>query len=258
MAAEDYEKLAKEIVGEFMHGTSLEDGAVKQADALSLNPDQIQNLVQAANTLAHLALMDQKTDGDKVVEFAPADPQVVLKRVYITVTPGDSGAGSCASSHDSNTDFFSDLPKNAVETPDHPANPDSGCGDAAPKNSILIMRIRKVAEELDNKKIAAALEYRETLDKLASEFATVYSPSMQDFEKDAFTVFGDTVSPMLRDLHRCLRLPEKLAGLEKTARVVDADSPQLKLLSRLVKLAEEYEECKAGKAYLVEQIGDLL
>jgi len=255
---EDYEKLARDIVGRFVNDrVPLAASLAKTAEDMGLNPDQIRALVQVANTLAHLDLFDRKADGDKVVAFEPADPKDVLERVYQSE---DSGCSSCNSG--SLSDFFGDLPKpSAFKDVGAPAAPsaDSAAGSSPRHQQIMIIKIRKVAEELRHRKQAAALEYEETLSKLASEFAKLYGPRYEEFEKDAVDVHGADSIPVLSDLRKCLRLPQiKLAVFEKTARVVDTDTHEMKNFGRLVSLVEEAKACDAGCNLLQRQIGGLL
>jgi hypothetical protein len=264
LLADDYDKIAREIVDHFVkESTPLTAGVTKKAEELELNPDQIKNLVHAANTIAHLALMDQKTDGDKYVEFDPVDPDAVMKNVYVKVVSNSSGSNTGAGTSmcggmPSLADFFGDLPGKVVPSEQTPATP---AEDEAtkPRNSILIMKIQKVASELENGKNNAAVEYQDQLDKLASDFAKLYGPSLEDFEKDAYDIYGDRAMSLLADLRHCLRMPAPTNRVfEKTARLVDSKTPQMKVFANMIKLAETHSECSLGTAYLKKHLGDVL
>lgn len=258
LLADDYDKIAREIVDRFVkESASLTDGVTKKAEELELNPDQIKNLVHAANTIAHLALMDQKTDGDKYVEFDPVDPDAVLKNVYIKVVRVGSNT-PIENAMSPVSDFFGDLPGKVTPSEETASTPAEDAG-ANPKNSVLIMRIRKVAEELEDQKNSAAVEYKEQLDKLAADFAKLYGPSFEEFEKDAFDIYGDRAMTLLADLRHCLRMPmPEDKEFTKTARLVDSKTPQMTAFARMIKLAETHGECCRGMAYLKEQLGDIL
>lgn len=77
LRAQDFDKLASRVVDQFLSGQAkLADAAAQEAMASGLNPDQIQRLVQAANTMTFLRMMDQrKAEGapDLMHEFDPID-----------------------------------------------------------------------------------------------------------------------------------------------------------------------------------------
>ena len=256
---EDYEKLARQAVTEFVEGAvPLSDSLVKLSDSMGLNPDQIKSLVSVANTLAHLDLFDRKDDGDKVVEFEPADPKAVLNRVYngeklTDVQPESEAPDAC--------DMFGDFPDTITE---EGAAPEAPVEVAEEKNTprqqqITIIKIRKVAEELKQRRTEAALNYEEGLNKLASDFASLYGPNLESFEKDAVNVHGGDAIPILADLRKLLRMPEiKLAVFEKTARLVDTNTPEMATLGELKSLAESAKACDAGLEYLHRKVGGVL
>lgn len=265
---EDYESLAKEAVAKMVNNNvPLSSSLVKIADSMGLNPDQIRALVQVANTLAHLDLFDRKTDGDKVVSFSPADPDVVIREV---VTSGDDAPSPCSDGDSKIQDFFGSIPVSeptGVSATDPSALADVGSKvttdmlrDHEPRRQqIMIIKIRKVAEELKQQKLAARIRYEEERDKLASEFASLYGPSFQEFEKDAVDVHGADAIPLLSELRRMLRMPQiKVAVYEKTARLVDSDTPTMRSFSHMKSLAEEEKACAAGLTLLEREVGGVL
>jgi len=249
---EDYEKLARPVVTEFVEGnTPLEDNLVKTSMSAGLNPDQIKALVQVANTLAHLDLFDRKDGGDKVVEFSPADPKEVLHRVYngekLEKVRSECGEPELM-------DFFGEMPED--ETPCEAVCEDSDEEESPKKRQLTIIKIRKVAEELNYRKTAAALEYEEEVDKLAAEFARLYGPDFGSFEKDAVDLRGSNAIPVLSDIRNLLRMPPvDPNSFDKTARLVDGNTPELEKLGRLVELAEEAKNCEAGLVLLKNKYG---
>lgn len=249
---EDYEKLARPVVAEFVEGKApLADNLVKTSMSAGLNPDQIQALVQVANTLAHLDLFDRKDDGDKVVEFKPADPKEVLHRVY-NGEKLENVKAECGSPD--LMDFFGDMPGD--ESPCEPEADVETEEDSPRKRQITIIKIRKVAEELNQRKMAAALEYEEEIDKLASEFARLYGPDFGEFEKDAVDLRGSNAIPVLSDIRNLLRMPAvNPNNFDKTARLVDASTPELEKLGRLIDLVEEAKNCEAGLMLLQNKYG---
>lgn len=92
----DYDDMAGRVVDRFMRGeTKLADAAVQEAMSGQLNPDQIERLVQAANTMAFLRMMEaRKAEGapDMTHEFDPADTASVLQSI-VGQTPFQHDAG---------------------------------------------------------------------------------------------------------------------------------------------------------------------
>lgn len=273
LRAEDFEKMAREVVDGYLNqSVPLDSGLAKAAMDGGLNPDQIQNLVQLANSIAHLTLFDGKNDGDKIVKFNPADPDEVLKKVYQDDIPecggDDEGEDAVpgAPSMDDTTDFFGDFPdlskkiRELTGQGSAPLSVDDDSEDSAPaRKSVVIIKIRKVAEELKDREIASAFEYQEELDKLASEFAKLYGPSYDDFEKNALAIRGDKAIPVLCDVRSCLRMaPMQTAVLEKNARVVDADTPLMASLDTLIKLSTTHQESRQAYDYLKAKVGGAL
>lgn len=266
---QDYENLAKEAVARMVNdNVPLSDTLVKVSDDMGLNPDQIKALVQVANTLAHLDLFDRKTDGDKVIDFDPADPDSVVKKV---VSGGEEA--ECEEPSSLN-DFYGDLPDmtqkdkgegegegeglDGVGTPADVGNLDGP--DVSPEHrQIMIIKIRKVAEELKQRKITAALNYEEEVDKLAAEFAKLYGPNFEEFEKDAIDTHGADAIPILFDIRERLRLPEiKLAVFEKRARLVDTGTAEMQSFDKLKGFSEDAKACAAGQVLLNNKIGAAL
>ena len=256
---EDYEKLARQAVSQYIdQSVPLTESLVKLSDSMGLNPDQIKSLVSVANTLAHLDLFDRKNDGDKVIEFSPADPKDVLNRVYngeklMDVQQESTPPDAC--------DMFGDFPDMLAKEELAPeAGPAEEAPEAGPRHQqIMIIKIRKVAEELQQRKLAAALTYEETLNKLASDFANLYGPNFTSFEKDAVDVYGGEAVPILSDIRKLLRLPEiKLAVFEKSARLVDTDTHEMRSFGQLKSLAEEAKAYAAGLQLIENKVGGVL
>ena len=81
----DYEDMAKRAVDKFLsRKAELADAAADEARGGQLNPDQIERMVQAANTQAFLSMMDKRKQdgaGDLLHEFDPIDSRQVIKIV---------------------------------------------------------------------------------------------------------------------------------------------------------------------------------
>ena len=272
----DFDKMAQRIVDDYLEREiPLTDGLAKISEEAELNPDQIQNLVHTANTLAHLTLFEKKSD-DKVVEFSPADPDAVLKKVYRhghEIPEGeDEACPESASSIDQTSDFFGDFPDlsgkirealgcSGEEELGSPTSLEANGGVTPQQKTIMIIKIRKVASELNDRRLASAFEYKEELDKLAAEFAKLYGPSYTDFEKDALALRGDAAIPMLTDIRTCLRIPGSTFvrdGLEKRGCVVDAQTKEMQSLDKLIKLSEDHQDCTKACEFLRQKVGGAL
>jgi len=81
----DYDEMAGRVVDRFLRGeVKLADAAVEEATQGQLNPDQIERLVQAANTQAFLRMMEQRQSQgqpDATHEFDPVDTATVLQSI---------------------------------------------------------------------------------------------------------------------------------------------------------------------------------
>lgn len=260
--------MAHAIVSDFLDNeTSLADGVAKTADSEGLNPDQTKNLVQMSNVIAHLKLFDKKTDGDKNVEFEPVDPDVVMKKIYVEKPEEKKEEG------EDKVDLspFPDLMRMVQECLDPCTTENSEEKETEPtspqKRQIMIIRIRKVAEELENRGLEARYRYTEGVDKLAMEFRKLYGPDYSTFEKEGCELFDsrEDVKPsqavsVFRDL-RCLLgkaagvIP---AGNVKTACVVDSETPLMKTFAVAIQDSEEAQLCADGVRFLNEKIGALL
>lgn len=259
LRAEDYDKLAQHIVNDFIESeVPLSDGVLKVAKEMALHPNHIENLVQLSNKLAHLRLFEKKS-GDKIVEFETVKPRDVLQRFYADA-PAEKVAEDLSRNRE--LDFFGDYEEPSEDEQEKTAEetvPELDPKREHPeKTSQLTLKIRKVAEELDSRRLQAEWEYVEELDKLAAEFAKLYGPNFEEFEKDAAAAFGTVAQPIMNDIRSRLRLEPKELSLEKTSRLADTDTAEMKSLEKLIKLAAEAADCARGRAYLQEQVGEVL
>jgi hypothetical protein len=274
---DEFKKLAQDAVDAFLkRSVPLDDGLAKTALDNALNPEQVKNLVQLANTMAHLTLFDQKNDGDKIVEFDPADPATVIKKVFVNgepVTP-DSSESSASDPSDMFGDLGDVLDKvkavlkgSGAAAADTPASTEQEVATEQPQNpevspakrQMLIIKIRKVASELESKQHQAAYEYKDELDKLAADFAKLYGSDFNEFEKDAFALRGELAVPVIADLRHCLRLPRPVESqFVKTARVVDSKTREIRSLDKLIKLSDEWQTLDEARTQLKNGVGEYL
>lgn len=274
---DDFKKMARDVVTEYLgKKTPLSESLVKMSEDMGLNPDQIQNLVQLANSLAHLTLFDNKDGDDKIIEFSPADPESVLKSVYKeNPMPESQEACEMESPVSRETDFYGDFPDLAsklksissggIEEKVASIMPEAdeqepAAGMSPRQQSMAIIKVRKVASELKDKELASAMEYSEELDKLATEFAKLYGPDFNEFEKTALAFRGEMAVPVLSDIRSCLRMADTTENIsfEKKACVVDADTKEIKSLDRLIKLSEDHKDYARAYNHLQQKVGGAL
>lgn len=273
LSLDDVEKMAEAVVAEHLdEHTPLDEGLARKASTEGLNPDQVTNLVQLANVLTHLKLFDQKNDGDKIINFEPIDPNLVLKKVYSNTDPetgisekvivmeGNSSSGDPMRKA---LDFFGDLPNASTQMESSESMPccgESEGGSHGADHSVAIIRIRKVAEDLRDRREAMAIEYGEELDKLAADFAQLYGPDLVSFEKEAVQVYGTSAADVLSTLRSRLRLPatDYAFPLVKKASVVDTDTPQFDSLRTLMKLAADWLTIQEACDYVQTNFGGVL
>ena len=83
----DFEQMATRVVDRFMSGSKLADAATDEAMGGQLTPDQIERMVQAANTMAFLRLMEQQkaqatgAGPDMTHEFDPIDTRQIMEQI---------------------------------------------------------------------------------------------------------------------------------------------------------------------------------
>lgn len=259
---EDYEKLAQYIVGDFLtNDTPLSDGVTKVAMELELNPHQIRNLTQLSNVTAHLKLFEKKAE-DKIVEFMPVNPTDVIQRMFKGASLEKTAV---ADDYDQAMDLYGDFGAKADDvTLEKLAEDyvDDKPTQHPQHRSKMILRLRKVAEELNSQRIQNAQSYVEELDKLAAEFAKMYGPDFRSFEKDAVVRYGDLAVPTLNDIRSRLRLGninmDMAQSMRKEARVVDDETPEMQSFARLLKFAADTADYARGLEYLNEQAGGVL
>jgi hypothetical protein len=131
---QDFDDMADRVVSRFMGGDKLAEVAAMEAQNAQLNPDQIERLVQAANTMAFLRLMDQqKAQGtpDMTGEFDPIDARQIIQHIVSSVP--DMGG------HDA-TEIGGDTDHMPLPDEMHPAKciDAPGSGGPAPHDSMCV------------------------------------------------------------------------------------------------------------------------
>ncbi len=270
---QDFDKMAAHVVDQFLSGRAkLADAAAAQATEAGLNPDQIERLTQAANTMTFLRMMeDRKAQGASELthEFDPIDARQVIRIVIdnagVHVEP-DPSEGACGADEPDEDPYA--LPDEMgerrqarpVPAPSEPKPEKESKGQndrppASPKEAELqIMRGRKLAAVLDDQLRQAAWTFEDTYERLAGRFRRAHlGVTYASFEKDALAEHGDEVGVHVLNLLRIDReLPalETEVALEKAGALkghhVSEDSTELRLFETLVKVALEAHQLRRG------------
>ena len=262
--SEDYEKLAKNVVNDFIEKEiPLADGVLKVASEMDMGPEHLRNLVQISNKMAHLRLFEKKAE-DKFIEFEPADPRKILKAMFAKMS-SETEKTAADEGYDRDADFFGEFSMSSEETTKEAETTEPLSEEKLEhphKRDISLLALRKTAEDLHSRKLQAEFGYLEEMDKLAAEFAKLYGPDYDVFEKDALYHYGEVTVPILGDIRSRLRMPEINIGssdtTKKLARLVDTGTSEMKSLRKLFKFAGEAARCERGHAYLKQELGDAL
>jgi len=262
LSERDFDKLAARIVDQFLDGeTKLADAAAKIASSSQLNPDQIERLVQSANTQTFLRMMDRRKEAgeeDLMHEFDPIDSRQVIRIVIDDAGvhingPHDHGDDEAAGAEegaeaavDENElpDEMAALQQDVggeeggkdgpLEEAAEEAVEDVGAADELQalqevkeekEAALRNQRMRKLAGILEDQYLQHEWAFEEKFNDLATRFkrAHVELP-FAEFEKDAFAETRDSVgATVLNALRGSQGLPELDLNipLEKTAAFAD-------------------------------------
>ena len=217
-----FDKLAEEAASAlFSKGTALNQSVVKIAQREQLNPEEVKRLVEKTNLHATLTMLKAATD--KRAEIFLADPETVLGLThYSKDAPAQEKTAS---------EFFSipDLRLKArVENVKlHPGITKSASNitrGLSPRESFILT---KKVEELSQKKMAAEIKVKDSLDFIISEFSKMRAPDFSKFAEEVYTIYGEPSIPVLQKIAGITR--DKLdPSLTKLSSVVDDSTTLLK------------------------------
>lgn len=263
---------AKDIAREHAATHSpLNDLVEKTARACAMGPDEIRTLGRLTNVAVFQEMFQGKTAAaapDRMVEFEPGDPEVVITRIVKSAGGTQSCpckcAGPCTAKTAAYTGELPDLMR-GVRRPETNGTPVTEKVASEPVEreapaQLQTMRLRKLADNLEVEVKIAGARWESTIDELTRRFrkAPGYGPSFLDFEKDAVASEGMAVVPELAALREALRLPatqisrEKVASLQE--RHVYEDSPELVLLKKAAEQRDAYAALKNGHAEVAARL----
>ena len=266
------DKIATAVVDRFLtEKIALTDGVVDAAKEANFNPEQIKRLVESVNNMTFLRKFNdvEKSAEDRMVEFETADPNSAIQRILDAAkdlmgsVEGMEGAqGGCPASSPCG-DLTDALPESRPDAPP-PLNPLQGedtqeLGEPKISGTVMIMKLRKTAEELKTQEYQKRYELTDTLQKAASYFRRVPIEDFVAFEKDALYKWGEHVAPCLQTIRTSLRLVPveyNCNALTKTARVIDSSTKPMRLLHDMVRCSDTIDQLRQGQektaAYLAE------
>jgi hypothetical protein len=271
------EKWAEAVASDFLNASiALTDGVTKIATEENLNPEQVKRLVEAVNTTTFL----QKFNGmaapdansqDRMVEFETADANAVISRMLdkakdlLTAMPegrgqGGPGRGLGPCGADSDADLTAELPitrSDAAPLPPEKEALSEPVPEPKIRGHIVIMRLRKAAEELKTAEYQARISFTEATQNLTDRFRQLNGVSFEEFEKDAFYHYGEQAAPHLQLIRRALHKPiasYDLVDMRKHARFVDTRTLEMR---RLQEMMNWTKQCKLAEAALKKVEGDL-
>lgn len=273
---QDYDEMAGRVVDRFLGGSvKMADAAVEEAVNGQLNADQIERLVQAANTMAFLRMMEaRKAEGERDMthEFEPLETRSVIKSI-IDSGPQLHGAEPQAETPPDGDD--APLPDEMGERRKLPIGEgeallerngpfgEQKAGDKPPAKArekdtqkeamVRNHRLAKLASVFDDQLIVAEMAFDDGYHRLARMFKLAHgAPQFEEFEKDAMSVEGDqhglaVINLMRRDRGLPLRgsdTIEKAAQL-RDHRIVD-DTQSIREFRALVKISRQAARVRTG------------
>lgn len=264
------EKLSQEIVNRFLtEKVALTDGVVDAAGRENLNPEQIKRVVEATNNALFLHKFNnpEKEASDRMVTFEPACSDAAISRLVgnadqeiktsmaktasamLNVNPGRF-----------NADLHTDLPNTRGELPPLEKAAEAPAPEPRVNRDKMIIRMTKTADELNIQKLAKLHEVTEDLQNLITSFTKLYGPSFEEFEKDAFYLWGDDVVESLGVMRAALHLPPATydhAAMTKVARVVDTETPAMQQFKTLVQHADEFDRLEKATESVQAKLAEI-
>lgn len=267
LTEQNLEKYATEVVeGFFKQKCPLTDGVVKVAERENLNPEQIKRLVEAANNMTFQRQFSNAEGPDRTEasQFETADPNAAIQRLIHAakdlMTSLDQSPQDLPPGHD----LLAPLP---ITRPEHcplnPAGPEDNFNESpAPKISgtMMIFKLRKTAEVLRDQAYQARVNFTDAFQKVASAFTSLYGPSFEAFEKDAFYHWGEDAVPFLKPLRASLKKPPVTYNHEamtKVARLIDTQTPLMQSFSEMMRHYHAIDQIEKGQSKTAAYLKDL-
>lgn len=246
----DYELLANHASSKFLENQiPLNESILKIAEVNDLNSDEIKRLVEAANTKTFHGLFKNAENKGKDIDFDVADAKVILSSYYPEAEKTASD-DSLAAEQDP-YEFYGDAPnmmryvRHGSLPPEQDLEKNASVKTEKPNKHTLIARLRKVAQNMEEKIYDAEHEYVNGLGKLASELRKDYGPSYPDFEKKAQILYPGC-TPILDDLRQIMYWKKPMEKVAEADRYVVEEDDNTKILGHI--LQAKMDQVKYAKA----------
>jgi hypothetical protein len=259
------EKLATTVVDRFFNEkVALTDGIVDAAQEENLNPEQVKRLVEATNNMTFLRKFNgAQDDEERMSEFEPANASGALQRL---IDAAKDLMEETAESQEAGVNLKDPLtlPMTRPDAPPEVKASECECdgpcgeplgGEPKVKGHVVIMRLRKTAEELKSQHYQKRFEMTDKVAALAKDF--MYGADFATFEKDAFYKWGSDAAPFLQLLRRSLRKPDANydhAAMSKKARVVDSGTSQMQQLSKIMRCSQDITDIEKSQQKVAEYL----
>ena len=253
----DYKKLAEAVADDLVRtGVSLNESIAKLASSMELNDEQIRRLCESANNATFNTLFKErasdKTASDRLIEFDVADYKKVLGN-QIKEAETSAVTEKTASVYELRAlDDEMFYRRSGTSTADTTTTKVAFelRPEATERPEVTARTARKVLEHLTHEKIAAEMEYNDTLHALRDRFRKVSGVlPFSKFEKEAAVAFGPSAEIHLNTVRTLMRLPEvtyDIGTLSKHAGFVDDTTVEMQLLASLIKTAARASNIQKG------------
>ena len=266
------DKIASSVVERFVsENVPLTDGVVEAAKEANFNPEQVKRLVETVNNKTFMHKFNSAEGSpDRMVEFETANPNNAIQRILdaardlmgaVENQPYDDGPDPMGSEACSPCGDLTDaLPMSRPDAPPPlPPEAETPMGEPKVSGTVMIMKLRKTAEELKNQEYQQRYEMTETLQKLAHHFRKKDPKTFVEFEKAALYKWGDGITPYLHTVRRSLNLTPveyNAKAMTKVAHVFDVSHVPMHLINKMRCCSENIDLLRRGQektaAYLAE------
>ena len=247
----DFAKLAAAAAQDLVdNGIPLKDSVDKIASRYDMNDEQLRRLCEASNNAAFNALFEKKGktgSEDRLVDFDVAKPAEILRG---RIDSAKTAMAKTASAQCFDAAWESRPLERAAPLAEKTASAEDPLASyrAHRDRTSNARSIDKALSHLRHEKIAAELEYTDTVDKLYRHFRAMdHRGKFGEFEKDAMVLHGQDAEGTLDSLRKRHGLPMVNRNYGKIAsRVVVSDrSTEHQFLKKALAALEKVQQIQA-------------
>ena len=243
----NFGSLADQATSTFFNnpGTTLKDEVIKIAKQNNLNPEEIKRLVEHTNISTTKKVLASVKD--RRAEFEVVDSKEVLASTHeISSTQPEDSMNKEASLVQDFSELVTAREKSFKKTSSileqykerfkKQASSEGTSTDKAILNTFF--SLKKEKSELELKKMASEILVKDTIDFLISEFSKYYPPDFNKFASESYTLFGNSVVPILNSIKDYLSPRQRVTdtnsySFDKVAYVIDDSDKLLKKMAVL-------------------------